>query len=246
VAVVSETFARRYWAGRSPLGARITLGNPLDSTSTWMTVVGVVGDVRQEGPAAPAYPQLYLPLAQAPGRSMVIALRTAGDPSALTPGVKRAVASLDPGLALGRVATMEERLSGVMARPRVNAALLGGFAATALVLAALGIYGVIAYGVSQRTRELGIRMALGARSDDVLRLVLRQGLTPVAAGLALGLTAAAAASRALRGLLYGVAATDLATYGVVAAFLAAVALVASYLPARRAASADPVIALRAE
>ena len=246
VALVSETFARRYWPNRSPLGARITLGNPLDSTSTWMTIVGVVGDVRQEGPAAPAYPQLYLPLEQSPGRSIVIALRTAGDPGALTPGVKRAVASLDPGLALGRVATMDERLAGVMARPRVNAALLGGFAATALVLAALGIYGVIAYGVSQRTRELGIRMALGARSNDVLRLVLRQGLRPVVAGLALGLAAAAAGSRALRGLLYGVAATDLATYGVVAVFLAVVALVASYLPARRAATADPVTALRAE
>ena len=141
---------------------------------------------------------------------------------------------------------MDERVAGTLARPRVNALLLGGFAATALMLAAFGIYGVIAYGVVQRTRELGIRMALGARSEDVLRLVLRQGMGPVLGGLALGLGGAAVASRVLRGLLYGVGGTDPITYAVVAAFLAAVALVASYLPARRAATADPVVALRKE
>ena len=211
-----------------------------------MTVVGVVGDVRQEGPAAAAYPQLYVPLAQVSSRSLLIAVRTSGDPLALTPALKRAIAGIDPNLALGRVATMDERVAGTLARPRVNALLLGGFAATALVLAALGIYGVIAYGVVQRTRELGIRMALGARSDDVLRLVLRQGMMPVLAGLALGLGGAAAASRVLRGLLFGVGGTDPITYAGVAAFLAAVALLASYLPARRAALADPVVALRNE
>jgi putative ABC transport system permease protein len=141
---------------------------------------------------------------------------------------------------------MEERVAGVLARPRVNALLLAGFAAIALVLAALGIYGVIAYSVVQRTRELGIRMALGARPADVLRLVLRQGMAPVLAGLALGLGGAAAASRVLRGLLYGVGGTDPITYAGVATFLAAVALLASYLPARRAATADPVVALRDE
>ena len=246
VAVVSEALAHRYWPDRTPLGARITLGDPEDSTSVWMTVVGVVGDVRQEGPAAAAYPQLYLPLAQVSSRSLLIALRTSGDPLALTPALKHAVAGIDPNLALGRVATMDERVAGVLARPRVNALLLGGFAATALVLAALGIYGVIAYGVVQRTRELGIRMALGARSDDVLRLVLRQGMMPVLAGLALGLGGAAVASRVLRGLLFGVGGTDPIIYACVAAFLTAVALLASYLPARRAALADPVVALRAE
>ena len=246
VALVSETLARRYWPDRSPLGARITLGDPEDSTSVWMTVIGVVGDVRQDSPAAAAYPQLYLPLAQASSRSLLIALRTSGDPLALTPALKRALAGIDPTLALGRVATMDERVAGTLARPRVNALLLGGFAATALVLAAFGIYGVIAYSVVQRTRELGIRMALGARTDDVLRLVLRQGMAPVLAGLALGLGGAAAASRVLRGLLYGVGGTDPITYAGVAAFLAGVALLASYLPARRAALADPIVALRNE
>jgi putative ABC transport system permease protein len=246
VAVVSEGFSRRYWPDRSPLGARITLGDPEDSTSVWMTVVGVVGDVRQEGPAAAAYPQLYLPLAQVTSRSLLIALRTSGEPLTLTPALKRAISAIDPNLALGRVATMDERVAGTLARPRVNAVLLAGFAATALILAALGIYSVIAYGVVQRTRELGIRMALGARRDDVLGLVLRQGMAPVLAGLALGLGGAAVASRVLRGLLYGVGGIDPITYAGVAAFLAAVALLASYLPARRAALADPVVALRNE
>ncbi|MFL5539507.1 MAG: ABC transporter permease [Longimicrobiaceae bacterium] len=246
VALVSEGLSRRFWPGRSPLGARITFDDPEDSTAVWMTVVGVVGDVRQEGPVAAAYPQLYVPLAQFSGRSLLIALRTTGDPLALTPALKRAIAGLDPNLALGRVATMEERVASTLARPRVNALLLAGFAVTALMLAALGIYGVIAYGVVQRTRELGIRMALGARGDDVLRLVLRQGMAPVLAGLALGLGGALVASRVLRGLLYGVGATDPAAYAGVAAFLAVVALAASYLPARRAAMLDPVVALRNE
>jgi putative ABC transport system permease protein len=246
VALVSESLALRYWPDRSPIGAQITLGDPNDSTSVWMTVVGVVGDVRQEGPTAPAYPQLYLPLAQASSRSLVIALRSSGDPAALTSALKHAVSGIDPTLALGRVATMDERVAGTLARPRANALLLGGFAATALVLAAFGIYGVIAYSVVQRTRELGIRMALGARTDDVLRLVLRQGMAPVLAGLALGLGGAAAGSRVLRGLLYGVGGTDPITYAGVAAFLAGVALLASYLPARRAALADPIVALRNE
>jgi putative ABC transport system permease protein len=246
VAVISEALARRYWPDRDPLGARITLGNPADTASVWMTIVGVVGDVRQEGPTSPASPQLYLPLAQVSSRSLLIALRATGAPLALTPAVKRVLAAIDPNLALSRVVTMDERLAGALARPRVNAVLLGGFAATALVLAALGIYGVIAYSVAQRTRELGIRMALGARADDVLRLVLRQGMVPVVAGLTLGLGGAAVASRVLRGLLYGVGDTDPISYAAVAAFLAAVSLAASYLPARRAALADPAVALRNE
>ncbi|HET9726946.1 MAG TPA: ABC transporter permease [Gemmatimonadales bacterium] len=246
VAVVSQALARRYWPGRDPVGSRITFGDPTDSTTTWMTVVGVVGDVRQDGAVSPAYPQIYVPLAQMSGRSMVVALRTAQQPLTLVPSLKQALAAVDPNLALSRVTTMEQRLASTLARPRVNALLLAAFAATALVLAALGIYGVIAYSVVQRTRELGIRVALGARAEDVLTMVMRQGLTPVLIGLAIGLAAAAVGSRVLRSLLYGVAMTDLATYGMVAAFLAAVAAAASYVPARRAARADPMTALRTE
>jgi hypothetical protein len=243
---VSEALAHRYWPNRDPLGSRITFGDPADSTSTWMTVVGVVGDVRQDGPVEPAYPQIYVPLAQVSSRGLLVALRTEGDPLAMVPSVRRALASVDPTLALARIATMDDRLATTLARPRVNALLLAGFAGTALLLAALGIYGVIAYSVVQRTRELGIRVALGAQGDDVLRLVLRQGMAPVAAGLLLGLCGAAAASRVLQSLLYGVAATDAATYLAVAAFLATVATAASYLPARHATRADPMTALRAE
>ena len=246
VAIVSQSLAQRYWPGRDPVGSRLTFGDPTDSTSTWMTVVGVVGDVRQEGAVSPAYPQIYVPFAQVSARSIVVALRTGQDPLALVPSLKQALAGVDPNLALARVTTMEQRVAGTLARPRVNALLLASFAATALILAALGIYGVIAYSVVQRTREMGIRIALGARAEDVLGLVMRQGLTPVLIGLAVGLGLAAVGSRVLRSLLYGVAATDLATYGAVAAFLAAVAAAASYVPARRAARSDPMTALRTE
>ena len=244
VAVVGESMARRYWGERDPVGARITFGDPRDSTTDWMTVVGVVGDVRQEGPMAPAYPQVYVPLAQVTTRSLLLAIRTGGDPLALVPAVKRAVAGVDDGIALSGVATMEDRVAGLLARPRVNAIVLAGFAATALLLAAVGIYGVIAYGVVQRTRELGIRMALGARGDDVVRLVLRSALVPVLGGVGLGLLGALAGGRVLRSLLFGVPATDPLTFAAVTGFLLLVALFASYVPARRAARSDPMIALR--
>jgi len=246
VAIVSQALARRYWPGRDPLGSRITFGDPADSTTTWMTVVGIVGDVRQEGAVSPAYPQIYVPLAQISSRSIVVALRTTRDPLALAPSLRQALAAVDPNLALSKITTMEQRVASTLARPRVNALLLAAFAATALVLAALGIYGVIAYSVVQRTRELGIRVALGARAEDVLGMVMREGLTPVLIGLAIGLAAAATGSRVLRSLLYGVAPTDLGTYAAVAVFLAAVAGAASYVPARRAARSDPMTALSEE
>jgi putative ABC transport system permease protein len=244
VALVSEAMARRYWPDRDPIGARLTFGDPADSSSTWTTVVGVVGDVRQEGPMAPAYPQIYVPLAQVTTRSLLVAVRTDGDPLALVPAVKGAVAEIDGGLALSGIATMEDRVAVTLARPRVNAIVLLGFAATALLLAAVGIYGVIAYGVVQRTRELGIRMALGARADEVVRLVLRGALVPVLGGVGLGLLGALAGGRVLRSLLYGVPATDPLTFVAVTGFLLFVALLASWVPARRAARADPMIALR--
>jgi putative ABC transport system permease protein len=247
VALLNQAAVRRYFGGRRPLGARITFDEPADTAAQWMTVVGVVGDIHHASLGEPPYPQAYLPVAQSPGRWMVLVARTRGrDPLALSPALRQVVAGLDPTLALSGIVTMEQRIASTTARPRVSALVLGSFATTALLLAAIGIYGVVSHGVVQRTRELGIRMALGAQAQDVLRLVLRQGLAPVLAGLGLGLVAAATASRVLRGLLYGVDGTDPATYAAVMVFLAAVALAASWLPARRAARADPVEALRNE
>jgi putative ABC transport system permease protein len=246
VAVIGQGLARRYWPDRSPLGARITFDDPADSAATWRTVIGVVGDVHHEALGREPYPQIYLPFAQAPVRSLVLTARTPRAPAELISSIKRVLAELDAELPLADVATMDQRMAVSLARPRVNATLLGGFALTALILAAVGIYGVVAYGVVQRTRELGIRMALGAGRGSLLRLVIRQGMAPVLGGIALGTAAAFAGTRLLRSLLYGVGATDPLAFAGVALFLAAVALAATYIPARRAAGVDPAVALRFE
>jgi putative ABC transport system permease protein len=245
VAVVSQALAQRYWPGRTAIGQRITLGNPADSAG-WMTIIGVVGDVRNEEMGRPSYPQLYLPLAQAPVPSFTVVARASGDPLALTPSVKEALAELDRRLPLSEVSTLDQRVAETLVSPRVNAGLLSAFAGVALLLAAVGIYGVIAFGVVQRTRELGIRMALGADTGNLLRLVVGQGMRPVLAGVGLGVAGALAGTRLLRGMLFGVGPTDPVTFLAVTAFLLAVALLASYLPARRAARSDPMIALRNE
>ena len=246
VVVINRTMARRFWNGRHALGARITLDDPADPEARWLTVVGIAGDIRHERLADQAYPQIYLPFAQAPARSMVLAARTDGEPEALVPAIRRSLAALDPELALTDVGSLEERKAASLARPRVNAAVLGAFALSALVLAAVGIYGVVAYGVVQRTRELGIRMALGAGGGSLVRMVIRQGMTPVLAGMAVGLVGALAGGRVLRSLLFGVEVGDPATLAAVTCFLVAVALAAIYLPARRAARSDPMTALRNE
>jgi putative ABC transport system permease protein len=188
--------------------------------------------------------QIYIPFEQSPERSMVLVARTAGDPMATVPAVRRAIAGLDPDLPLADVSTLEDRKAVSLARPRVNATVLGGFALAALVLAAVGIYGVVAYGVVQRTRELGIRMALGAGGSTLLRMVIRQGMMPVLGGMAVGLVGALAGGRLLRGLLFGVGSGDPTILVLVTGFLVAVALAAMYLPARRASRCDPMIALR--
>jgi putative ABC transport system permease protein len=209
-----------------------------------MTVVGIVGDVLHERLNGEAYPQIYTPFEQSPMRSMVLVARTSGDPLATVPAVRRAIAGLDPDLPLADVSTLEDRKAVTLARPRVNATVLGGFALAALVLAAVGIYGVVAYGVVQRTRELGIRMALGAGGPTLLRMVIRQGMMPVLGGMAVGLVGALAGGRLLRGLLFGVGSGDPTILVLVTGFLVAVALAAMYLPARRASRCDPMIALR--
>ena len=243
VAVINQTMARRFWAAGGVVGARITLDDPNDPAARWLTVIGVAGDVRQDRLSERAYPQIYLPFAQMPTRSIVLAVR-ADDPASLTPALRRSLARLDPDLPLANVTTLEDRKAASLARPRVNAAVLGAFALAALVLAAVGIYGVVAYGVVERTRELGIRMALGAGGGTLLRMVIRQGLAPVLAGMAIGLAGALAGGRVLRSLLFGVGAADPVTFIGVTFFLVAVALAAISLPARRAARSDPMSALR--
>jgi putative ABC transport system permease protein len=244
VAVINEALARRFLKGRDPIGARITLGD--GDAGPWATVVGVVADTRLESMAKEPYQQIFFPAQQLVQRGMSFALRTAGDPAALAPAVRRAVADLDPTVPVADLETMERRVSSVMAKPRVNLTLLGIFAAVALLLASVGIYGVVAYAVAQRTRELGIRVALGASGRDVLRLVLRQGMTPVVVGLVLGLAVALLSTRVLTSILYGVRPTDPLTLAAVTILLGAIGFVASWLPARRAMRVDPMIALRAE
>jgi predicted permease len=240
VAVVDEEAARRFWPGRDPIGARITVG---DSTQ-YQTVVGVVANVRQEGLAAKPYPQLYGAIRQDPTRGVAVVVRAAGDPAALTAAVRRAVAALDPTVPVYDVATMTQRVRRDVARPRATAALVAAFGAAALLLAAVGIYAVVAFSVAQRTREIGVRMALGASDRAVRVLVVRSGMAPVLAGLAVGIAAAPVAARALGALLYGVGALDPLAYGGAAAFLAVVALAATWAPAARATRVPPMAALR--
>jgi putative ABC transport system permease protein len=241
VALISQTLASRYWPGRDPLGARVSV----DGT-TWATVVGVVGDVRADAIEKEPYPQLYFPFTQVSLRTMFLTVRTEGEPMSLVGALRREVSGLDSDLPLSDVLTMEQRLGHAVAKPRVNVLLLGGFAVVALLLAGMGIYGVISQMVAQRTREIGIRMALGAKPGDVLRLMIQQGLTPALVGIALGLVAAWVGSSLLASLLYGVSAKDPLSFLLVPVFLISVSLFAAWLPARRATRVDPTEALRQE
>ena len=246
VVVINHAMAQRYWPGGNPIGAHVTLDDPRDSSASWSTVVGVIGDVHHNRLNQEPYPQMYAPVAQVPQRAMMLVVRTAGDPTGLVGAVRRAVTSLDASLPISNIMTMEERVSHSVAQPRVNLTLLALFAGVALALAAVGIYGVVSYTVVQRTRELGIRMALGARPGDVLRLVIRQAMAPALAGVALGLVGAWGGTRLMASLLFGVSASDPMVFGAVALFLSGVALLASYIPARRATRVDPLVALQYE
>jgi predicted lysophospholipase L1 biosynthesis ABC-type transport system permease subunit len=211
-------------------------------------IVGVVGDVRNVIEDEPA-PEVYIPYTVNPWGWVNVVVRTAGDPEALMPLLSRAVAAVDSDIPVAgrqRPGTMRQSLSGQLARRRFTVTLLSGFAVGALLLAALGIYGVISYMVALRTREFGVRAALGATPRHITRLVVAQSARVVAVGLGVGLAAAFGATRLLRSLLYGVGTTDLITFASVTVFLGAVALFASYLPARRATRVDPMVALRTE
>jgi len=243
-AIINQSLARKSFQGQDPIGRSIYCG--LDSDKP-MRIVGIVGDIRQFGPSSAPWPEIYMPNEQHPrtATGMNVLVRTAGEPGALTETLRRKVRALSPDVPL-KFTTMEASLAENTAAPRFRTLLLGIFAGLAVILAMAGVYGVMAYVVGQRSNEIGLRMALGATSGDVLRLVLRQGLALAAIGLALGLAGAFAASRLLTSMLFEVKPNDPVTYAGVAVLLGVVALAASYIPARRAARIDPLVALRQE
>jgi putative ABC transport system permease protein len=244
-AIIDETMARKFWADEDPVGKRITFEGSAGQPR-WREIVGVVGHVKQRGLEGESPVQYYVPLRQRPLNSIFLAVRTSSDTSSLAPSVRGAIRSLDPELPVFNVTSMEQLVSDSMAQRRFSMFLFGIFAAVALVLASVGLSGVMAYSVTQRTHEIGIRMALGASRGQVLRLVVGQGMLLSAVGLGLGIVAALGATRLMAKLLFGVGATDPSTFVIIALLLAVVALVASYLPARLATKVDPMNALRYE
>ncbi len=243
VAVINETYARRFFPGEDPVGKRIRMGG---DSSAWITIVGIVGDVKHNGLDRDARPENYFPAQQSPARSMIVVVRSKGDASALAAPVRAEVLAVDKDQPVGSVKTMDQLLAESLGRRRFNMLLLGVFAGVALVLAAVGLYGVMNYSVTQRTHEIGIRMALGASRGDVLKLIVGQGMTLTLIGVALGLFAAWGLTRLMSSLLFGVSTTDIMTYAGVALVIIAVAFIASFIPARRALRVDPMTALRYE
>jgi putative ABC transport system permease protein len=243
VAIVSEAFVYRYFQNIQPIGHRVQLGG---GQGDWVTVVGVVGDVRQLGLDQGVRPQVFRPFLQDPQESMTVVVRTNSDPEGLTLLVQNAVWALDKDQPISEVGTMDHWLSDSLASRRLNMLLLGIFAALGLALAAVGIYGVISYSVTQRTHEIGIRMALGARRGDVLQLVVGQGFALTFLGVVIGIAGALGLTRFLSSMLYGIRPADPLTFVGVSMILAGVALLASYIPARRAMKVDPMVALRYE
>jgi putative ABC transport system permease protein len=242
--VVNQEFVRRYLGDLEPLGRRVTFG----ATGTQATIIGVVGDVRLGRLDVVMRPTLYASDLQVPVNNLGVVVRATGDPKALLPALRAQVEALDPELPLFQVNTMEELLadSPSVFERRYLLLLLGALAASALALAVVGLYGVIAYSVAQRTQEIGIRVALGAQMRDILALVVGQGMKLALAGVAVGLAGAFGFTRLLSALLFGISATDPATFSLVAVLLLVVALLACWAPARRAARVDPMVALRYE
>jgi putative ABC transport system permease protein len=248
VVVLSETAAKRLWPNDDPIGRHFTIGSRMGQggANAGGTVVGIVGDIHDLQPGLPVRPSLYLAHAQFPVDGVSLVARSRNDPTVLIEPMRALLAALDPNVPMFRVRTMEQLGADVVSQPRLYATLLGGFAIVSALLSALGLYGMLAYLVSQRTREIAIRLALGAERRNVVAMVVGRAGGLAVCGVAIGCVAAAIASRFVEGMLFAVSATDLATYVGVASGALATALIASWLPARRAARIQPVSALRFE
>ena len=245
VVLIDEALAQRYFPNNDPIGRRLKFGTR-ESNAPWSTIVGIVGNIKTDGFDQPDQPHLYLPVLQFPGYSMAVYVRTDGSSAGLTQAIRREVQAVDPNLPLFGEQTMEDLVSASLAQRRFSTQVVGLFGVLALFLAGIGIYGVMAYSVTQRTREIGIRLALGASSRSILSWLLKQGMRLTLVGVGLGLIGAVALTRLLRGLLFGVGPLDFLTYGSLTLLLGGVALLACYIPARRATKVDPLIALRYE
>jgi predicted permease len=250
-AVINETMARRFFPGEDPLGKRIgwdasAVPQPGQPAPPWITIVGVVGDVRHMSLAQAPEPELFMAYTQQPITAMTAAVRTAMDPERFAPALREAAMAADPEQAVAQVRAMERVMSASLAERRLAVWLLAIFAGLAVALAAVGIYGVISFAVARRTREIGVRLALGAEPADVRRMVFGQAMRLAGFGLAAGLAAALALTGLMRSILYEVTATDPLVFGGMCALLAAVAALASYIPARRATRVEPLAALRYE
>jgi putative ABC transport system permease protein len=246
VVIINQTLARKFLPNQSPIGRRFKEGGSDRTVNPWMEVVGVVGDVKYEGLDTPTAPAYYLPFAQSPIRQMSLLVSATLHPSSVAGSVRAEVRAIDPEIPIANIKTLEQLLNSSVAQPRFRTVLIGAFSAVAMLLAAIGIYGVVAYSVAQRTREIGIRMALGAQPRDVLALIVRQGMSLTLAGVALGILGALALTRVTANLLFGVGATDPATFLIISLLLLFVALLACYVPARRAANVNPMAALAHE
>jgi putative ABC transport system permease protein len=247
VAMLNQTGASRVWGDHDAIGHQLEIGTRLGlgGARAGGTVIGIAGDIREHGPSSRIPPTLYLAHAQWPNGSMsIVAKARNGDPSSLVQPLRALLQDLDPDVPMSAVRSMDQIAAAAVAQPRLYLVLIASFAGTALLLAAIGLYGVLAYAVGQRTREIGIRLALGAKRGEVLRMVMTQAGQLAVAGVVIGLAAALIASRALRSQLFQVAPTDAMTYVLVGTGLLLVALIASWIPARRASRIDPLTALR--